>query len=360
MMPDHQEPGAGGKTTPQPQKRDWLLSVQDVCGGAIPVERFIREALYHPDYGYYSNNIRTVGRRGDFSTSASLGQVLGMAIAGWIRARWAGGGPRRHVIEVGAGTGAMAHTVLREFGFFSRLGLSYHIVETSPILRKEQQSLLGRRAATWHESVAGALAAAGGEAMIFSNELIDAFPCRVFEKADGKWLEVALRIEGNLLGEVLLDAELPTAASALTQDFPDGQRIEVHAAAAEWMASWAGHARHVEILTIDYGDVVEQLYYRRPRGTLRAYFHQQRFDGGAVFQRFGKQDITADVNFTDLERWGEILGWETVLLESQGQFIRKYVSDAGIAKSPADMALADLSGAGDAFRVLHQRIDRRA
>ena len=335
----------------------FLLELQGANGGAIPVDVFMREALYHPERGYYTKNIRTVGRRGDFATSASLGRVLGQSIAGWIRSRKAEG-MGRHVIEVGGGSGAMALTVLKAFSWIDRLGLSYHLVETSPVLRLEQQQLLKGFRISWHESLPDALQASAGKAMVFSNELIDAFPCKVFERRGGVWCEVCIHIDGNTLGEVLLHRPLPPAASALTQDFPDGQRVEVHAAAGEWMASWSACAREVDLLTIDYGSPIGTLYNRRPRGTLRAYFHQQQFSGGSVFHRFGKQDITADVNFSDLEHWGEKLGWKNVRLQSQGQFIREYVSARDIEQSPADAALADLSGAGDAFQVLHQRIER--
>jgi SAM-dependent MidA family methyltransferase len=335
---------------------EFLLELQAANGGVIPVDVFMREALYHPEYGYYTKNIRTVGRRGDFATSASLGRVLGQSIAGWIRSRKAEG-MGRHVIEVGGGSGAMALTVLKAFSCFDRLWLSYHLVETSPVLRLEQQKLLKGFRVSWHESLPDALQASAGKAMVFSNELIDAFPCRVFERRDGTWCEVGVHIDGNTLGEVLLHRALPPAASALAYDFPDGQRVEVHASASDWMALWSASAREVDLLTIDYGSPIETLYHRRPRGTLRAYFHQQQCSGGSVFQRFGKQDITADVNFSDLEYWGEKLGWKTVRLQSQGQFIREHVSAHDIEHSPADAALADLSGVGDAFQVLHQRIE---
>lgn len=335
----------------------FLLDLQEISGGVIPVDRLMREALYHPDYGYYSKNIRTVGRRGDFATSASLGRILGQAVAGWIQAQMALG-MGNAVIEVGAGSGAMASTVLDSLSFWNRLRVRYHIVESSPVLQEEQMIALRGRRVHWHDSLGEALHAVSGRAIVFSNELIDAFPCRVFERRDGAWYEVAIRIDGGQLAEVLVTADLPPSASALEMDFPDTQRVEVHTAAGEWLASWAAHAKQVEMLTIDYGGLVDSLYHRRPRGTLRAYFHQQRFDGAAVFHRFGKQDITADVNFSDLQSWGERLGWKTRKLQTQGAFIREFTRPDAWEKNPADSALADLSGAGSAFQVLHQSMDQ--
>jgi SAM-dependent MidA family methyltransferase len=382
---------------------EFLQRTQAECGGAIPAERAMREALYHPEHGYYARNIRTVGRRGDFATSASLGEALGSGIARWLwknrirhRGKW-------HVIEAGAGSGELARTVLRRLGPWRRLGLHYHIVETSPVLRAEQQRALPQFRVHWHDSMNAALAACDGCALVFSNELLDAFPCRVLERRDGRWLELGIRVEGGYVSECLIECDAdktvaaplcrgenwgarrqskrsvdslrvaqperqppgwqsavtteflapqdcpPLASSALEIDAAEGQRVEVNVAAAEWLASWAHAAREVIMLTIDYGDEVPALYRRRACGTLRAYFHHQRFEGLEVWHRFGRQDITADVNFTDLRAWTERLGWRTRALETQAEFLAAH---GAIHAGLHDAQLADHTGAGAAFKVL--------
>jgi SAM-dependent MidA family methyltransferase len=328
---------------------DFLHRLQEECGGSIPFERYMQEALYHPEFGYYARNIRTVGRRGDFATSASLGEALGSSIARWLRANRLPGS-RWSVIEAGAGTGELARTILRRLGLLGRRGLDYHIVETSSVLRAEQQRALPQFRIRWHNSMAAALAVCDGRALIFSNELIDAFPCRLFESRDGAWTEIAARLEGSRIVECAHPRPAPKS-SALAGAAREGQRVEVHAAAAEWIASWAGAVREAQLLTIDYGDTMPSLYHRRPRGTLRAYFHHQRFDGAEIYHRFGKQDLTADVNFTDLRDWTEHCGWQTLDLISQAEFFARYgATHAGLH----DAALADHTGAGAAFKVLIQ------
>jgi len=44
--------------------------------GAIPFEAWMEAALHHPRYGYYARQVRDVGRRGDFSTAATLHPAL--------------------------------------------------------------------------------------------------------------------------------------------------------------------------------------------------------------------------------------------------------------------------------------------
>ncbi len=330
---------------------DFLLALQTEGGGAIPVERYLREALYHPDFGYYARNIRTVGRRGDFATSASLGEALGTGIARWLR-RHRPSGLAWHVIEAGAGSGELARTVLRRLGPLGRPGLTYHIVETSPVLRAEQQRALPQFRVRWHDSMTDALAACGGRALIFSNELIDAFPCRLYERTPGGWTEVGVRIEGGRVSECAVGRDLP-ASSALFAEAAPGQRVEVHVSVAEWLASWSSAARQARMLTIDYGDEMPALYRRRLRGTLRAYFHHQRYEGAEVYHRFGKQDLTADVNFTDLRAWTERCGWRTAELTSQAEFLAAH---GAVRAGLHDAELADHTGAGGAFKVLESVI----
>jgi SAM-dependent MidA family methyltransferase len=63
------------------------------------------------------------------------------------------------------------------------------------------------------------------------------------------------------------------------------------------------------MLTIDYGDTMPILYHRRPQGSLRGYAAHQLLSGAEIYQAPGRCDITADVNFSDLQAWGESLSW---------------------------------------------------
>jgi SAM-dependent MidA family methyltransferase len=111
------------------------------------------------------------------------------------------------------------------------------------------------------------------------------------------------------------------------------------------------------MLTIDYGDLFPKVYHRQPRGTVRAYLMQQRLDGPQVYENMGRQDVTADVNFSDLIAWGESLGWSTAKLATQREFLLQHVKGLKArASSDATMSfLLDEHGAGTAFKVLVQR-----
>lgn len=279
-------------SSPTPEEKlRFLLALQEECGGQVPFERWMAEALYHPRFGYYTASIRGLGRRGDFTTWPQLHRSLARAIARWVRSR-----KMPHVVEVGAGTGELAAAVRRELGFFFKP--HHHIVEISPILQEQQRKRLGR-AVTWHPTVKDALEACRGEAVIYSNELVDAFPCRVFQKHGEAWWELALRVEGAAVREVWLDSPRPES-TVFAHDWPEGQRVEVQESFRHWLAEWLPAWRSGAMLTIDYGENAPDLYLRRPRGTLRSFVHHQRKEGEGVYMGFGQRDITLDVNFSDL------------------------------------------------------------
>lgn len=337
----------------------FLVGIQEEHGGAIPVERFMKEALYHPEFGYYTAHIRDVGPRGDFSTSATLGEELGTAIARWIEDRirvlgldrWSRGFKRIPLIEIGAGNGSLARTILKNLDWRIAWRVEYMIHETSPTLRRIQKKNLRWNRVRWISSLAGALEKTEGRALMFSNELVDAFPCRVFERGEQSWSEIGIRISPD---GGLSEVHLP-----ISSDLPDldhfshlsrGQRVEVHESYRSWLKTWSDLWKSGALLTIDYGDTADRLYMRRLSGSLRGYWNHERITGPHVYARFGKQDLTADVNFTDLIRWGEASDWKTLSLETQGEFLNRWLDSEGITPSHHD-----LNGAHDSFRILEQR-----
>jgi SAM-dependent MidA family methyltransferase len=331
-----------------------LRRVQEECGGAIPFDRFMREALYHPTLGYYTAQIADVGREGDFSTSATLDQGLGMSIAAWIMERARASGWRRiPVIEVGAGSGHLARTILKHLGWLGRLKTSYTIVEASLILKRRQQDLLRGRGVVWVESMEQALKRSGGRTLIFSNELVDAFPCRLFERTENGWSEVGVQLSpDNSILEVLIPLKADDPWFGQFENCAPGHRVERHDSYNEWLRSWRPEWTEGSMLTIDYGDQ-QTAQSRLPiRGTLRAYWKHQRFTGREIYARFGKQDITADVNFSDLIRWGEELGWRSESLASQREFLETHLSRRQIGRTSD--RFTSHGEAGDAFMVLEQ------
>ena len=337
-----------------PDLRTFLRRRFEESGGEMTFEDFMAAALYDPGHGYYTTGIGEVGgRRGDFATSATLSGGLARAVAGWITAeinRLGWGGPVA-VIELGGGNGALAAAVRDALGWRGRRRIRYHLVEVSPVLRELQRRRLGR-SATWHAGVNEALAANGGRALIYSNEFVDAFPAKWLRWSGAEWEEIWVGLDpvAGLKESFRRFPALPGGAgfSAMGLENPHpGQRIEILPSFRSWLEELARSWREGSMLTIDYGEVsAAETYARRPGGTMRAYFRHGRIEGPGVYNRFGRQDLTSDVNFTDLVNWGERLGFETILLETQVAFLARFGVEGDLVPGES---------AGSAFRVLEQR-----
>lgn len=322
----------------------------------------MEKALFDPDAGYYSQNIATIGRRGDFSTTSTLSPSLSQAIAGWLQQCWRDNNPLpRTIIEIGAGDGSLAQEIIRHLGVCGRRKLHYHIVEISPPLRKQQLSRLGnKRKFQWHLDMIEALESAAGKALIISNELVDAFPAELLQwNADEKrWHDILLGHDGTQWITIPgSPVELPAASSLHgTHDFENGQRVERHDSYLKWLANWLPSWHLGEMLTIDYGNVFPEIYHRRPEGTLRAYFAQQRLESlTEILSRPGKQDLTADVDFSDLRTRTAQLGLREIAFQTQVEFI----AGQQVKIDRQDPAI-NPHGAGNAFKVLWQRRCRAA
>jgi len=309
----------------------------------------MREALYHPVHGYYSRHIETVGRVGDFSTSSTLDSNLGAALAAWITKRAQEfGWERIPVIEIGAGSGELARLILRHLSWKVRGRVNYMIHEKSPVLESEQRSRLRWRGVRWVRSLPDTLTRTSGRALIFSNELVDAFPCKLSQKTGESWQELGVSIseQTGLMEKAI--SSIPSAPwFSQFGNMPQGQRVEMTESYREWISSWYSHWHEGAMLTIDYGDTAEKLYDRRPNGSLRAFWRHQRLTGANLFARFGKQDLTSDVNFSDLIRWGEQLGWKTFHFQTQHDFIKSWIPEKKLQAGLPDEA-------GDTFKVLEQ------
>jgi SAM-dependent MidA family methyltransferase len=324
----------------------------------LPFERFMELALYHPTHGYYTRRIQDVGRRGDFSTTVTLSPALGCAIAHWIRTelKFHQARPPFHLIEAGPGNGALARTVLESLPWLIRRQVRLHLVEISPPLRALQEKTLRKHARhiRWHTSIEDALKEIGGQdsrpALLYSNELFDAFPIRVFRCADAAIQELHLTHRDDHLEELWLPVANPPDSLVFSFPSPENQRLEVSNAAQHWLSTAAGHLDHGSILTIDYGGSCEEIYHRRPQGTVRAYFQHQCLTGPAVYQNIGYQDLTADVLFDDLEAWGTTCGLKTVRRLTQATFLAPFLEEGA-----EDSFISSPHGAGSAFKVLIQR-----
>src|SRR5215510_8043065 len=83
--------------------------------GPISFRDFMEEALYHPEFGYYTSSRNPLGREGDFYTSSDLDPVFGKLLASRFRQMASSldiPDDSFTILELGAGRGLLARQVL--------------------------------------------------------------------------------------------------------------------------------------------------------------------------------------------------------------------------------------------------------
>lgn len=301
-------------------------------------------ALYCPEYGYYENEKRTIGKLGDFFTSVGVGSLFGEMLAfqfaEWLQALGSHG-EQRQIIEAGAHDGTLARDILgwlrnRRPGLFARI--QYVIVEPSSNRQSWQRENLREFAESIHWlPSAEELQDANG--IIFSNELLDAFPVKRFGWDAKKkiWFEWGVAMAGNKLFWTRLpaSADLPFPPQAWPSEvknvLPDGFIFEFCPGAEKWWRNAAVSLRRGKLLTLDYGLTGAELFLpERTRGTLRAFRRHRASDD--LLANPGEQDLTAHVNFSVLQSVGESAGLKTEAFVSQAEFLTRIAEK--IWKSP--------------------------
>jgi SAM-dependent MidA family methyltransferase len=351
----------------------------------ITFAEFMNLALYHPTLGYYTAPGQKIGGKGaDFYTSPDVTPFFGQLIARQIVQCWQLMGQPANftIVEQGAGVGRLAADILaalRDTQSDLYAPLIYAIVEISPDLRACQREAIPRNAPViWYEQLAqvGPI-----EGVILSNELVDAFPVHIVQgQISGRLAEVYVTIEdawdglpfdpdGANLHDVVAKLSDPALAEYFARlgiTIPRNNRAEVNLAMLDWLAEVASILQRGYVITIDYGNTADHLYSpRRTNGTLLCYY--QHTLSGNPYQRLGRQDITALVDFTTLQQRGEQLGLHTLGLTNQtafltslglGDFLQQLpnlgLSDEGfIRQRAALLRLIEIGGLGR-FQVLVQ------
>ncbi|HET9456008.1 MAG TPA: SAM-dependent methyltransferase [Candidatus Limnocylindrales bacterium] len=303
------------------------------ANGPITFARFMELALYDPDGGYYRASRAGPGRGGDFLTAPETHPLFGRAIARHVADVWRLlGSPAPFTIrEFGAGGGALAATLLE--------GLAREVPGIDAVVRYRPVEVEGRRL----DELRARLAAAGspvadvpvetdpGErivGIVIANEVLDALPTHRLVARGRGLREVFVGWGPDGSGEGFVDVEAEPSSPALAErllvegiSLAEGQAAEVCLAVDGWVASAADGLERGELLLIDYGHPAEALYdpARRPRGTVLAYLRHVAHD--AIYRAVGRQDLTAHVDVTAVERAAARAGLAHLATVTQGPFL---------------------------------------
>ncbi len=337
--------------------------------GPVTFKKFMELALYHPKYGYYTKGRFPGGISGDFVTSPHTNELFGALMARQlIQMKEILGTKKFTIIEMGAGAGYMALDILN---FLRKMGKSeefnYVIIEPFDNNVLLQKHILRDfiELVEWRSDTAGI---SDMEGCFLSNELLDAFPVHLIEKDKGVWKEVFLVPGEKGFDEVLMQpssVDVEDYCKKWLNDLPDGYRTEINLEIKAWIFDLSRVIKRGFVITVDYGHTRNEYFHpSRNRGTLLSYFRQQVSED--IYSDPGNRDITAHVNFSDVDYWGKEALFDTVGYSSQcfflaGQDVEKVIEILEGKKrdpfSPRNAALKSLllpQGMGESHKVLIQ------
>ncbi|HJP89588.1 MAG TPA: SAM-dependent methyltransferase [Candidatus Limnocylindrales bacterium] len=319
-------------STPLPDSDPDLVErirAEIVQTGPMTFARFMELALYDPERGYYTRADidQGPGRTGDFLTAPEGHPIFGWSIARFLEAVWAAlDRPARFVVrEHGAGTGALAAGILdglRRSGSALFETVDYQAVDAAPTRRAALEARLRDAGLADHLRAADDVPAPGA---FIANELLDALPVhRVEGGGDGRLLErfVTIGSGDDAFVTVLAAPSTPALEARLAAEgvaLAPGQPAEICLAIDGWIRDAIAPLERGVALLIDYGHPAHELYAAHRGSTLRAY-HRHRVHADP-FVAIGRQDLTAHVDLTAVERAATAAGMRPAGRTTQGPFL---------------------------------------
>jgi len=340
--------------------------------GAISFCEWMRAALYDERGGYYRRGVERWGRAGDYRTGPERSALFAATFARHFALLFdeLGRPPVLHLLEAGGGAGHFACGVLKTLRRDSPRvfdSLRYVFDEASADSRARAAALLVPFAARVefrhladfadNEDLAGRedLAEPFDNVVVFSNELLDAFPVHRVVMRGGRLRELFV---GLGAGVEFVWVEREPSTPRLVEHFEragvtleEGRFAEVNLDAEEWVARAARLVGRGFVVTVDYGDEAANLFSaaHRREGTLRAFRGHKFADD--VLRSPGEQDLTTTVNWTQIVSAGEDAGLQTVALERLDTFLLR----AGLLEQLERECALD----GEEAEVARLRLDAR-
>lgn len=296
--------------------------------GPISFREWMQTALYDEAEGYYRKPHKIWGREGDYRTSPERSDLFAATFARYFARRYEQlGNPQSFlIVEIGGGEGHFALGVLQTLQtYFPQVFAATRYVfdeiseQVRAIAHERLDSFSGR------VEFASLAELESDPDIIFSNELLDAFPVHRVTMVDGTLCEYYVRCAVDEQFEWMIDQpSTPRLAEYLQQhdiSLREGQVAEVNLEVEPWLARVAARLGRGYLITVDYGAETAELYSseERDQGTLRG-FRQHGFVDDLLTAP-GDHDLTSTVNWTAVKATGEELGLETLEFVRQDKFL---------------------------------------
>jgi len=283
--------------------------------------RFMDLALHDARDGYYARAGR-IGSGGDFVTASDAGRDFGRALGRFLCAFDRSAGPFSpfDVVEFGAGRGLLARDILDALPAIDA-GLAgrarYTAVEPSAAMRE-----IAARTAPEARVLAGPPSGEGRRGCVVAVELFDALGVHRLQRRGGRLLERRVGLDGD---GALVERDGPPCpgveeiAERHGAAAEEGGQAEVSTRAGAVLEAMARSLEIGALAIVDYGDLAPRLFASHPSGTALAY--RGHATSPDLLADPGAQDLTAHVNFSQLEHEAGLLGLRPLAFTTLERFL---------------------------------------
>ena len=299
--------------------------------GPITFCDWMQTALYDPIDGYYCSGRRRWGREGDYRTSPERSGLFAATFAQYFSTLYAELGCPQcwTIVEAGAGDGQFAAGLLKAFqnSFPQVFAATGYVIDEASL---HSQTLAAERLQPFADRVQFKKLndVEINLGVVFSNELLDAFPVHRITRHEGRLCEFYVGVGTDAGFEWTVDDPAPDLLrrfsvyfEELGVELEEGHVAEVSLETEEWLRRVASKLGKGYVVTVDYGAATEDLYasVADKRGTLRG-FQRHRFVDDLLAQP-GEHDLTTTVNWSFVQAAGARLGLRVVEFERQDKFL---------------------------------------
>ena len=282
------------------------LSKEITSKNKIPFSEFMDIALFHKEYGYYTNKSQIFGSEGDFITSPITSSLFGESISNEFINLNSAEQPMS-ILELGGGDASLAISLIKNLAKIKSLPEKYIILEISNNLIEVQKRKIKEEVPelyglfSWVDNLENKKI----KGLIIANEFFDALPSERFRMRNGKVENLYIKNHNNSFkytwfpATELLKKELSTATHNHSILIPENYTSDINLQYRRWVANLEDCLESGAIFIIDYGyNTKEYFLEERNEGTLVCiYNHKANFD---PLSHIGQQDLSTFVNFSHL------------------------------------------------------------
>jgi SAM-dependent MidA family methyltransferase len=297
-----------------------IFAALEAADGWLSFPRFMELALYEPGLGYYTGGAVKFGGAGDFITAPEISPLFAQTAAAQVAQIMSATQPQ--ILEVGAGSGALAADLLLELERRHCAPERYAILDLSGELVSRQRDILTARVphllhrVEWLSSLPETW-----DGVVLGNELLDALPVELLEWRDEGIFErgVVRDVSGNFAWNVR-PAQGAVLQAAQEIEVAPPFSSEIGLAGAAWVSEWGRRLGQGALLLFDYGFPRHEFYHpQRSSGTLMCHYRHHAHDDPLWWP--GLSDITAHVDFTAIAEAGFNAGLDALGYTSQAAFL---------------------------------------